>query len=229
MQSLILTGGTEEERLTKGHELLTIKYKVSRFDLSVLEKGEKDSIGIEQIRELEHNLNLKPYNSPNKGAIIHPGEILTVEAQNALLKTLEEAAESSIIILTAPQTEMLLPTVVSRCQIIKLPSKPELEMDEKSLTTYYSLFNTILKGGVGERLKFASQLGKEREEIKNWLEKMIYFWREILIKKEGFQDLTNSQIIKIIKNLQKTRDLVGQNINPRLAMEIFLLDLPSLP
>lgn len=226
MQSIIIIGGTQEERKTKAQEMAKSEYRISDFD-TIYITGET-SIGINEVRQLEHSLNLKPYNSSFKAAIIHPGEILTIEAQNALLKTLEEAAESSIIILTAPQGEMLLPTVVSRCQIIKLPARLEIEMDEKSLTTYCLLLTTILKAGVGERLKIAGQMGKEREEIKDWLKKMIYFLREILIKNRPEISLTKTQIIKIIKNLEKTKNLVEQNINSRLALEVLLLDLPHV-
>ncbi len=227
MQSIIIIGGTSEERLEKANNLSHETYHISPFD-TIYISGET-SIGIEQIRELEHSLNLKPYNSAYKAAVIHPGELLTVEAQNALLKTLEETGETSFIMLTAPQTETLLPTVVSRCQIIKLPSKLEIEIDEKFLTAHSSLFSNILKAGVGERLKIASQVGKDREEIKDWLKNMTYFCRNILIKNGPLNSLKKSQIIKTVKDLEKTRGLVEQNVNARLALEIFLLDLPFLP
>ncbi|MBI5465393.1 hypothetical protein HY946_02170, partial [Candidatus Gottesmanbacteria bacterium] len=127
--SYLIIGGTKEERRGKALEISNFKFQISNFDTAWI-SGET-SIGIDQIRNLEHQLSLKPYNSLSKAAVIHPGEILTIEAQNALLKTLEEAGENSILILTAPQTDALLPTVVSRCQIIRLPQKLEITLSQE--------------------------------------------------------------------------------------------------
>lgn len=248
--SCLIIGGTKDERKEKAVEISNSQFlipkerafaRISNFD-TILVEGET-SIGIQQIRELEHKLNLRPYNSPYKSAIIHPGELLTIEAQNALLKTLEEPSESSILILTAPQIDALLPTVVSRCQIIKLPSKLEIILSQEDINSIIHDLSSIIQSGVGERLKFASRLGKKREEIKIWLEMQIFFWREILLGKvgarvdpqyvnmltrckEGLKFLTARQIIKIIKSLEKTWSEIEQNVNPRLALEVFLLNLP---
>jgi len=235
--SYLIIGGTKEERKQKAQELSNSQFLISNFDTISVE-GET-SIGIDQIRALGHQLSLKPYNSPAKAAIIHPGEILTIEAQNALLKTLEgppAGGENSILILTVPQIDALLPTVVSRCQIIRLPSKSEITLTKEEFESVFRLLSSVLQGGVGERLKFAARLGKNKEEVKMWLGEQIFFWREILLYKLGvggrlckkeFKFLTAAQIIKIIKNLEKTRSLIEQNVNPRLALEVFLLDLPK--
>ncbi len=237
--SILITGGTTGDRNDRAKELAKDKYKISSFD-TIFITGET-SIGIGQIRELERQLALKPYNSKAKTAIIHPGEILTTEAQNALLKTLEETGETSIIILTAPTSEILLPTVVSRCQIIKLPTKTEIELDEKSIAAQTLLLTNIIKSGAGERITIASQIGKDRETIKDWLIKMVILCREILLFKEGRQKKTYSEIflkskeleklsadklIRIIKKTEETKNMVDQNINPRLALEVLLLDMP---
>lgn len=237
MSSLLIIGGSKEERKSKALSVTNSQFQISNFDALFVEA--ETSIGISQIREIEHNLALKPYNSPYKAAIIHPGELLTLEAQNALLKTLEESNESSIIILTAPQTETLLPTVVSRCQIIKLPIKSEIIIDKEEFQSISNLLFTILNSRVGERLKIAAGLGKNRGEIKSWLEKQLFFWRKVLLDKSNLSNLTNetnspianltaTQVVEIIRNLEKTRSLVDQNVNPRLALEVFLLDLPCI-
>jgi len=240
--SYLIIGGTKEERRDKALKISNDEFMISNFD-TILVEGET-SIGIDQIRNLEHQLKYKPYNSPCKAAIIHPGEILSAEAQNALLKTLEEAGENSLLILTAPQTEALLPTVVSRCQIIRLPTKSEIILSQEEFRSIFNFQFSIFNARVGERLKIASKIGKEKEEIKIWLEKQIFFWREILLINESHGEvrpgtrsdlgeklkdyITTAQIIKIIRDLEKTRNLIEQNVNPRLALENFLLDLPSL-
>lgn len=82
--------------------------------------------GIEAVRELEHFLSLKvPGNSQtNRFMIFEDAHMLTTEAQNALLKTLEEPPVGSIIVMTAAQEQALLPTIRSRAQVIKVNKPP---------------------------------------------------------------------------------------------------------
>ena len=76
------------------------------------------SIKIAQIRELQSDIIIKPH-SKYKIYVINHAEKMTVESQNALLKTLEEPPEYAIIILVTNNKESLLPTIKSRCEIIK--------------------------------------------------------------------------------------------------------------
>ncbi len=76
------------------------------------------SIKIAQIRELQSDIIIKPH-SKYKIYVINHAEKMTVESQNALLKTLEEPPEYAIIILITNNKESLLPTIKSRCEIIK--------------------------------------------------------------------------------------------------------------
>lgn len=88
------------------------------------------SIGIESVRELEHFLNLKVPRAAkfNRAIIIEDADKLTLEAQNALLKTLEEPPEATIIVLTANHEQTLLPTINSRVQTIYVqrPDKQQI-------------------------------------------------------------------------------------------------------
>lgn len=96
----------------------------------IMSPTEKKSIGIESIRQLNGFLNLKvPGSKPRDRVIIlEAAETLSLEAQNALLKTLEEPPDGSVIILNAAQEQSLLPTIRSRLQLIKLikPAKADL-------------------------------------------------------------------------------------------------------
>ena len=76
------------------------------------------SIKIAQIRDLQSDIIIKPH-SKYKIYVINHAEKMTVESQNALLKTLEEPPEYAIIILVTNNKESLLPTIKSRCEIIK--------------------------------------------------------------------------------------------------------------
>jgi DNA polymerase-3 subunit delta' len=76
-------------------------------------------IRIDQIREFVHTASMKPYEARCRVAMIFDAQHMNAEAGNALLKLLEEPPESTLILLTAPQTFDLLPTIVSRCQHIR--------------------------------------------------------------------------------------------------------------
>lgn len=93
------------------------------------------AIGIDVIRELEQFLSLKvPIDRAiNRTVIIENSHKLTVEAQNALLKLLEEPPLGTVIILTASHSQSLLPTIRSRVQTINL-AKPE----KQQIDTYFS-------------------------------------------------------------------------------------------
>ncbi len=90
-------------------------------DLSLLQplEGHKDIL-IDQVRELQHTLALSPYSARYRIALLPDFQRATEEASNALLKTLEEPAEKVILLLTADALESLLPTIVSRCEVIRL-------------------------------------------------------------------------------------------------------------
>jgi DNA polymerase-3 subunit delta' len=76
---------------------------------------DKKEISIQQIREIEKELNFRSFSGGRKVAIINPATLMNLAAQNALLKTLEEPPQGSVLFLIAPSTGGLLPTLRSRC------------------------------------------------------------------------------------------------------------------
>jgi len=86
-------------------------------------------ISIDDIRELQHNASLPPFEGKCKVFIIDGAEYLSTEAANCLLKTIEEPPPQVIILLLTTEEQRLLPTVVSRCQRIELKpmSSDEIE------------------------------------------------------------------------------------------------------
>ena len=102
-------------------------------DLSILQADtEGGALKIDRVRELRHSLALKPYQSQHRIVIFRRFHEATEEASNALLKTLEEAPSYAILILTADSPEALLPTIVSRCEVLRLQPVP-LDMLEAFL------------------------------------------------------------------------------------------------
>ena len=79
---------------------------------------------VEQIREIVANVSLAPIQSNHKVYIIHEADRMTASAANAFLKTLEEPPEDVTIILTSITRANVLPTLVSRCQVVPFPAIP---------------------------------------------------------------------------------------------------------
>jgi DNA polymerase-3 subunit delta' len=95
--------------------------KMQQADLTII-RPEVDGgmIKVEQIRNLQHSLSLSPYEAKYRVALLLNFQQANANAQNALLKTLEEAPRQVILFLTADSAESLLPTIASRCEILRL-------------------------------------------------------------------------------------------------------------
>lgn len=102
-------------------------------DVFVMEP-EDGRIRIDQVRALQHELALSPYEAEWRIAIIRRFEMSTVQAGNALLKTLEEPPERAVIIITAADAGLLLPTIVSRCRVMALRTVPAGTIREALVT-----------------------------------------------------------------------------------------------
>ena len=79
------------------------------------------SIGVDDVREqIVNDAGIRPYSSPYKIYIVDQAELLTPQAQNALLKTIEEPPEYAVIFLLTTNSDAFLPTILSRCTVLKL-------------------------------------------------------------------------------------------------------------
>ena len=83
------------------------------------ERAGASQVSIEQVRRVRGHLGLRPVRGPRKIGIVDDAERMTVDAQNALLKTLEEPPGCTTLVLVATNAAVLLPTIRSRCQQIR--------------------------------------------------------------------------------------------------------------
>jgi DNA polymerase-3 subunit delta' len=90
--------------------------------IMVQAEHEGETLRIDQVRELQHTLSLAPYETRYRIALILRFDEANSSAANAMLKTLEEPPEHVIVILTASSAENLLPTIASRCEVLRLRS-----------------------------------------------------------------------------------------------------------
>lgn len=94
-------------------------------DLMVIQaENQGGTLKVDQVREARRSLALKPYQSKYRVALFLRFQEANDSAANALLKTLEEAPSYAILILTAENPEQLLPTIVSRCEVLRLRPLP---------------------------------------------------------------------------------------------------------
>src|SRR5215208_5469335 len=92
------------------------------------EAQRQKDLKIDTIREWQADINLRPYEGRHRVFILHDAEKLTEAAANAMLKTLEEPPPYARLVLVANTSGDLLPTIVSRCQPLKLRPAPRAEL-----------------------------------------------------------------------------------------------------
>lgn len=136
-------------------------------DLSILQsEKEGGTLKIEAIREVLQVLSLMPYEANYRVALLLRFQEASISSQNALLKTLEEAPSRVIIILTADSSESLLPTIVSRCEVLRLRPMPvahlRQELETRGMVSEDAQLLAHLAGG---RLGYALRLKDDPERL----------------------------------------------------------------
>ena len=149
-------------------------------DLSLLvpTEGHKD-IRIDQVRSLQHTLALAPYAAKYRIALLPDFQKATDEACNALLKVLEEPPDRVVMLLTADALEHLLPTIISRCEVIRLrPSSITdaaafLQSEKELSPEQASLLAHLTSGRIGAAIRLADDpdaLAHRRDHMETFLE-----------------------------------------------------------
>lgn len=220
-----------EQKLTEILAELKINSKAN-LDMLIIERYEdKKNIGIDQIKAGRMFLSKKPFQGKNKALIIQEAGGMTIEAQNALLKILEEPPSYATIILCVRNEEDVLSTIISRCQRIFVHSVVD-RVGEWAGTnnggqTSYGRVSQMSGGG---KLAWAEETSKEdRNNVNELLEQWIIDARKLLETQLDNQD-ENQLSIKalhenIILTVQTKADLEKTNVNMRLALENLVLHM----
>jgi len=145
-------------------------------DLALVQaEQEGGTLRVEQVRELQHSLSLAPYEARYRIALLLRFEEANPNASNALLKTLEEPPSQVVLLLTAESAESLLPTIVSRCEVLRLRPLP-LETVTQGLQERWGVpadearMLAHLSGGRPGQALLYHQESHRLEERKGWLE-----------------------------------------------------------
>jgi len=177
-------------------------------DLHVMNHGE-DTIKREEIDALIESIYKKPYESERKIYIIKAAHEMTVQAANTFLKTLEEPPGDSVVILLTTNANLLLPTIVSRCQTIKfrnvsretiksyLKENCDAADEDAAIAAEYS--GGILNKAVNI-IKGNDDILNKRTEIINLFDKIINSDSEIIYELENYFEDNKDNIDIFIEN-----------------------------
>lgn len=177
-------------------------------DIIRISHEKPNSIGVEDIRsQINQDIGIKPYSSPYKIYLINEGEKMTVQAQNALLKTLEEPPEYGIILILTTNINSLLPTILSRCVVLNMkPVQDELVkkflMEEMQIPDYKAdICVAFARGNVGKARLLAGS-----EEFENIREDAV-----TLMKYIGEMEM--HEIIAAIKKINEYKLEIGDYLD----------------
>ena len=209
-----------------------------------------NSVKIEQIRDMQKKIQEKPIISNRKVYIINDADLMTKEAQNCLLKTLEEPPSFANIILIGSNSNSFLPTIKSRCTIIYFNKITNGEMINY-LKTNYNMSNIssnmlkLFQGSIGKSivLKEKKEEYAKLEQIINNIDKydlvdfinsseILYKSKEeindlldyinILLFDKSKQDYLYTNCIKIVENTKKR---LQQNANYDMSIDNMLYNM----
>ena len=174
--------------------------KMVHPDVMVLTNTE-ESIKIESLRELQRKLQFKPYEGKWKVVIIENAHALSTPASNCLLKVLEEPPQLTTFVLLATHIEHLLPTIVSRCHIVRLTTASSIA----TFVPFPEFLNDLLSlpDKVPLILDLAKKIAQSDELFSQCIEILTAWYHDLLFYKRG---------ITPIQSPLKEKTVLGQNM-----------------
>lgn len=218
-------------------------------DLTIIEP-DGNNVKIEQIRELNRKVVEKPIVSNKKVYIINDGQNITKEAQNALLKTLEEPPEYVTIILITTSESAFLPTIKSRCTKINFNKLAKEDMLKilKSKYNYQNIADMVYKtsnGSINKSIKIIERqsefenINKVFSDLENIsIIDLINSKEEVFKEKEEINNTldyiitiffdkikSNNKYIGCINIAEKTKERLRKNSNYDMTIDNFMLNV----
>lgn len=209
-------------------DLLVVKSENSESSL----KNEKDMMEIDvgQIRGVQSFLSYKSYYGGYKSVIIENADRMNTEAQSCLLKSLEEPKGKTLILLISSQSDVLLATIRSRCQLIKFTSGGVYESTSQEQQILQGLLN-VIDAELAIKFLYAKNINVEGNNLNVILEVLQRYFRSLLLIKLGIikGEVGSYSLEKIKKSVQSIESIKQQvrrtNVNAKLALEVLLMEL----
>ena len=215
LHALLITGADLRLR-TKQAEAIAKTSLINSPDILVLQAD--PSLTIHQVRQATKFLSRQTYQADKKILFLPEAEKLTLPAQHCLLKTLEEPPAHSLIILTAPHPHLLLPTINSRCQVIKLLD--QIKLSPQQLKHQKQLFTQISTASLGQRIDLAQQHGPSKPAALQFCRQQLTWINQLSNKqKPAYSQLLNCLSLAI--------NQLNANLHPRLCLENLFFHYPK--
>ena len=134
--ALEMVGGADGTAEPQNHPDILVLTRAAKDDKEEKKRNEgkpferKRNISVAQIRAMQTRLNTRPTMGEKRAVIVDPADDMEASASNALLKSLEEPPHGTYFLLIAHRPARLLPTIRSRCRIVRFPTLPNEEMIE---------------------------------------------------------------------------------------------------
>lgn len=197
-------------RIQKAEELLQESgFSRSHPDLMWLEN---EKLGVEQAKNIRNHLALKPFQAEKRAVVVVDAENLTSDAQNALLKTMEEPNREAVIILGVASEENLLPTIRSRSQTVYLAPDPTPAENK-----HQKKIEELLTLDYEKRFIFIEKL----DDREGFLQNLVLFFQQRL-----HQKTPTSQELEFMKDLLQAQEWASQNVTVRAVLEYLMLRMP---
>jgi hypothetical protein len=206
----------------------------SHPDIQILDGSQVSSIGIDDIREFKKKLQFQPYQSTKQVGIIFQAAGLTTEAQNALLKILEEPGQNTIFILTVGHEKSLLPTILSRSRKRYI----DQDLEDSCETSFQDVDDELLRNlttkvffskPIEERFIIIDELVKQNKQnpklIEWFLKHILQTYRAKLINDLKKDEPKTASTQKSIKHINQAFHYLSCNVNKRIALENLILQL----
>ncbi|MDO4326687.1 MAG: DNA polymerase III subunit delta' [bacterium] len=165
-------------------------------DVVFVTHDKPNSIGVDDIRyKLNDDIQIKPYSSPYKIYIVDEAELMTEQAQNALLKTIEEPPAYAVILLLTENEKLFLPTILSRCVKFSLKPLPDSRVKEYLKTQFgvegekADMYAAFSRGNLGKAIHLATS------------ENFQVLYGEVLKLLKNIKNMDICELLDYIKNL----------------------------
>ena len=204
---------------------------------SVAASGRGGDIVIDEIRKIESEIILKPYEGRYKVFIIKDAHLMNAAAANSFLKTLEEPPANSVLILITERPSDLAPTIASRCQIIRFkPAGADAVIpDERdNILRKFTDDKFIENFNSGDRDSIVSDLSV----LAGWYRDMLVYGAtedtSLVRNFDRIDDIRREEkaarpgeLLAMFENVLKAREAIKNNVNPKLALSALSIGNPS--
>jgi hypothetical protein len=224
MHAFLITGADPVTRMSALEALLN-KNHVLAHNCATLTLAEGEAAyGIALIRAWQGQLALAPLGEGAVAGIIPQAHLLTHEAQQALLKTLEEPPGSALVILETETPFALLPTILSRVQILNCTSANKPQENSAVIASLQKARGAT----VGEIVRISDTLAPSRNAAETFLGEVTQALQQQLVAPlEDNTIFPRGRTALILRAALEARKQLGANVTPRLAVDRFLLTLQA--